>query len=328
MKRFLSIAFRFAISAGVLALIASKLDTDKLIQIIRQLDLMVFTIAILIWGGVPLLASIRWKLLLQAQSIHLPFKKVLDLFFVGHFFNAFLLGTTGGDLVKIFYATQAAPDKKSAATLTIVLDRIIGLIAILLMALFLIPAQWSFLTQTAQTHAAAGSVLLVVGGALIGVGGLFFLPQLQKITFLKNIVHRLPFKKEREQIFESYLLFTKSWKINIQTLFLSFGIHILLFSSAIAVLSALGLDVPWLPFISTLPIIGVLMSVPISISGFGIREGLFVIYLGLSPLSISQEHAITFSLLYFCVSLFWSLVGGLFYLNYKNPDLSPQSSTP
>lgn len=319
MKPFFSVGVRLAISISVLVLIFSKLDLKKFSEIFKTVDLFWLAAGVLIWGCVPLLAGVRWRLLLQAQSIHLSYKKVLDLFFVGHFFNAFLLGTTGGDLVKIYYATQAAPDRKEAAALTIVLDRIIGLIAILLMALILIPLQWSFLTQTPQTHAAAASVLMVVVGMVIGIFFLlFFLPFLQKWEWLVPMVQKLPFKPQRQQAFQALLLFRESWKTNLKTLWISFAIHALLFGSAIAVLKSLGLNVDWLPFISTLPIIGVLMSIPISISGFGIREGLFVIYLGLSPLLISQEHAITFSLLYFCMSLFWSLFGGLFYLKYSS----------
>jgi uncharacterized protein (TIRG00374 family) len=320
MKRILVFLVRLLISGGVLALIFSKLDGAKLSKVVAGMDLPWFAFSALIWGGVPLLASVRWRLLLASQSIHLPYRKVLDLFFVGHFFNAFLLGTTGGDLVKIFYATKAAPDKKSAATLTILLDRIIGLIAILIMALILIPLQWDFLTQTPQTKAAALAVTAVILGGIAGVTGLLFLPVLEKISFLKNAVARLPYAEQRRQVFESYRIFTQSWKTNLQTLLLSFVIHILLFTSALAVLRSLGISVDFLPFVSTLPIIGVLMTVPISISGFGVREGLFVIYLGLAPLHVDQEHAITFSLLYYCVSLFWSVIGGFFYLSYRQPD--------
>ncbi|MES2308227.1 MAG: lysylphosphatidylglycerol synthase transmembrane domain-containing protein [Verrucomicrobiota bacterium] len=321
MKRTFTFLIRLLISGGVLALIASKLDWKKLSHVVQGMDLRWFFFSILIWGGVPLLASVRWRLLLSSQSIHLSYRKVLDLFFVGHFFNAFLLGTTGGDLVKIFYASQAAPDKKSAVTLTILIDRIIGLIAILIMALILIPLQWRFLTQTPETKAAALAVTAVILGGIAGITGLLFLPILEKNSFLKNLIDRLPFETQRRQIFESYVVFTKSWKTNIQTLLISFVIHILLFTSALAVLRSLGIEVDFLPFVSTLPIIGVLMAVPISISGFGVREGLFVIYLGLGPLWIDKEHAITFSLLYFCVNLCWSVIGGFFYLGYRHPEL-------
>ncbi len=321
MKPRLLFIIRLLISGGVLALIFSKLDLDKLAQVAEGMSLPWFAVALLIWGGVPLLASVRWRLLLTSQSIFISYRKVLDLFFVGHFFNAFLLGTTGGDLIKILYASKAAPDKKSEATLTIVIDRIIGLIAILIMALILIPLQWNFLTQTPQTQAAAFAVIGVIFGGICGIAGLLFLPQLEKIQLLKKVVQRLPYREQRLRLFESYVVFTKSWQTNLNALFISFMIHCLLFGSAIAVLRSLGIQVEWLPFISTLPIIGVLMAVPISISGFGIREGLFVIYLGLSPLGIDQEHAITFSLLYFCVNLFWSLIGGLFYIGYRHPEL-------
>ena len=67
------------------------------------------------------------------------------------------------------------------------------------------------------------------------------------------------------------------------------------------------------------------ISLPISIGGHGVREGIFVIMFtafGLIRLNqqsgAGQETAILFSLLFFAIPLVWSLVGGIVYLSFRH----------
>jgi len=75
----------------------------------------------------------RWRKLMQPQGIFLPFRKCLALTFVGQFYSTFLPGTTSGDLVKIVYTSQVT-GSKTKSTVTILLDRVIGLIALAVIA--------------------------------------------------------------------------------------------------------------------------------------------------------------------------------------------------
>ena len=78
---------------------------------------------------IPFLVSAwRWRRLMQPQGIFLPFSKCLALTFVGQFYSTFLPGITGGDLVKIIYTSRVI-GSKTKSTVTILLDRVIGLIA-------------------------------------------------------------------------------------------------------------------------------------------------------------------------------------------------------
>ena len=60
------------------------------------------------------------------------FWRIFELNMIGQFFSAFLLGTTGGDVFKIFYAARAVPERKAAVAFTVIVDRVIGMIALLL----------------------------------------------------------------------------------------------------------------------------------------------------------------------------------------------------
>lgn len=80
-----------------------------------------------------LVSTFRWRALLRPQGIELPFGKCLQLTFVGQFYSIMLPGITGGDLVKIIY-TARLTGSKTKSLITVLLDRVIGLIALMTIA--------------------------------------------------------------------------------------------------------------------------------------------------------------------------------------------------
>src|SRR5690606_28832032 len=74
---------------------------------------------------VELLAVVRWQVLLKVQGIVVGWWRLTALMTIGLFFNVFLPGGTGGDVVKIFYLLKETPGKKAAAMLAVVMDRVV-----------------------------------------------------------------------------------------------------------------------------------------------------------------------------------------------------------
>jgi uncharacterized protein (TIRG00374 family) len=79
------------------------------------------------YGIVEMLAGIRWHLLLRVQGIHLGWPRLFMLLIIGVAFNYLIPGGTGGDVVKVFYLLKETPGKRSAALLTVLMDRLVGL---------------------------------------------------------------------------------------------------------------------------------------------------------------------------------------------------------
>lgn len=101
---------------------------------IGQSDIRYIGLALLIFAPVPLLQSWRFMLLLRAQEIHLTYWECVKLCYGGNFLNfVFLLGTTAGDVFKAYY-TALHTTRKTEAVTTILLDRIVGLVGLLLVA--------------------------------------------------------------------------------------------------------------------------------------------------------------------------------------------------
>src|SRR5204862_202570 len=71
----------------------------------------------------------RWQVLLRPVGLRLGFLRVFHYNYLGLFFNNFLVGMTGGDLVKAILIARGS-DRRAAAALTVFVDRLIGLVVL------------------------------------------------------------------------------------------------------------------------------------------------------------------------------------------------------
>src|SRR2546428_2625926 len=83
--------------------------------------------AIIAYVIVEIAAAIRWQILLRVQKIRLNVPRLIGLFLIGMFYNQFLPGRTGGDIIKHFLLLKETPDHKAGALLALVFHRLTGL---------------------------------------------------------------------------------------------------------------------------------------------------------------------------------------------------------
>lgn len=74
---------------------------------------------------------VRWWILVRALDLPFTIPSAFRLGFIGAFYNAFLPGSVGGDLVKAFYIARDTPGKRAAAVATVVADRLVGLFGLI-----------------------------------------------------------------------------------------------------------------------------------------------------------------------------------------------------
>src|SRR5256714_14470399 len=101
---------------------------------------------------VELAAVIRWQILLKVQGISLSNARIAALFFIGMFYNQFLPGGTGGDIVKTYLLWKETPGKKPGALLAVLFDRMVGLIALIIITGVLIFLRYRWLTSTSAAQ--------------------------------------------------------------------------------------------------------------------------------------------------------------------------------
>ena len=274
-------------------------------------------LGIVAYGVVEIFAGIRWQILLRVQGIVLSWRRICALVMIGLFFNFLIPGGTGGDMVKLFYLLKETAGKRTAALLSVLVDRLIGLVALIVLAGFFTATKWTWLVSTAETAQYVWLVFIVLGASVVGLVFSF------AVTGL-GLVHRLPARMPgRERLAElalAYNLYGRAWRPSLAAFALSLAVHlchILTFYCAALAFTAPGTRVPTAgEFFSIAPIVNTIVSLPISVGGVGVREGLFQIFLG-KLCGVSDAVAVVISSTGYVLTLFWGLVGAAIYLAYR-----------
>lgn len=255
----------------------------------------------------------RWQIFLRQQGITLRFSTIFGLTWAGQFFNSVLPGSTGGDVVKIYQLCRLQPDRKAAAAATVFADRLSALVALLLLAgtafvLKPVPVQ----LLHAQGFTPTAVALVAVGVAVLGLAALVLAIRFLRGTQLLGRIARTlaAAKKAPTFSFDSFA-----------TICLAFVLHLLNFLIVYLFARSLALNISYAQTLLIMPVVLLLVMLPLTINGHGLRELLLVAYfsamgIGLAIASTArvQEVVVALSVLVVSNDLLWSLPGGLWYL--------------
>jgi len=91
-------------------------------EALRKISALWLAAAIICAGLPAVLGILRWQLILHVQGLEVKFSRLFSISFIGLFFNAFMLGSTGGDVVKAWYVAHETHHKKAEAIATVVVE--------------------------------------------------------------------------------------------------------------------------------------------------------------------------------------------------------------
>src|SRR6201987_6304237 len=167
MKKILVTLFQLSVTIGVLYWVYHDPNRRaQMAEAIRNADYRWVGIGILAYVVVEIPAAFRWHVLLKVQKIHLTLPRLTGLFFIGMFYNQFLPGGTGGDIMKSYYLLKETPDKKAGALLAVVFDRFIGLVGLVAITVTLIALRYDFLSQKPETRNLLWLLLILLGASV------------------------------------------------------------------------------------------------------------------------------------------------------------------
>lgn len=322
MKKFLLTAVQAAVTLGLLWWIFRDPTKNQLmLGALQKADAIWLVPAFGAIGLAIFIQTQRWVLLLGVQGIHLPWWRAWRLVMVGAFFNLFLLGATGGDVVKIFYVMRETATKKSAAFLSVVLDRIVGLLALIAVTAVIVALKWSDLTSHKVTAALLGSLGIILGGSFAVVASGFLVDRLQ---LAGRLPQWMPLRAKIVDLAGAFSVYARDMKTLGTTLAISIPAHLLIFSAFYFVgrafsaqLAAAGqAALSMMDVCTVMPIISTITALPISLSGVGVREQLFQQLCG-TLFGTPENIAVLISLGGFLMLLAWGLVGGIVYILYR-----------
>ncbi len=256
---------------------------------------------------------LRWRIFLHAQGIRASLGMVTRWFFVGLFFNIFLPGTTGGDVARLYYLWRDFPQHRQGAFLTLVADRLIGLIPLILAATLGTVLNYQWLTQTPATSGLLLSTLIFCGGMAVVIGLAFF------FSGYSQIPKWLPGHHQLAGLAKAWNLFTKDRGQFCWALFLSMPVLFSYYGGFYCASRAVDAGATLGQIFSLMPTVTIITSLPISVAGLGIREGLFERLLG-DLCGTPAEVATLVSLLGFLIFTFYGVIGAVVYLFSQRMD--------
>jgi hypothetical protein len=301
------LAAKVALSAGLMVFLFSRVPLSSLGLALRHADRGWLAAAWLLLLASNVLASYQWEQLLRAVEIRIPFWKVCSYYHVGLFFNNFLPAGLGMDIARVLDASRYGPNK-AAAVSSVLMDRLVGTVALAGLALVTtVPAIDRFhltLIYLALVGFFGFSVLLLWAlfrpGLLpalerllarVGLGGLK--PQLDELAY------RLQGFRDRRRLLIGLLA------VAIVVQLSRVGVHVL-------VARALGVRVPVAYFFLFVPLLAVIVSLPISLNGIGVREGAGIVLFGL--VGVDRARAFSLQFTTYLVAVAVSLLGAVAFL--------------
>lgn len=304
---------RFFVSFFLIAFIISKVNLDKVFDLLSTVKFHFLLIGFLLMLLDRVIMSYRWAILLWAKAIKISILNIIKIYFLSSFWGNFLPSSVAPEVIKVYVASKHDANTSDVLS-SVVVDRIIGLFSLSFVAL--LSFLFIFFTRETQMNSTIFWVILAV---------LF-------VIVLLAFIERLPLKK-----FQSYIRFQprgikgivwsflvrvytscneyKNNKAALSKVFsTSFINHILFILITYILCLSLSVDVSILYLSIVVPLVSFLVMIPISLGGLGIQEGAYVYFLTQIG-GVSIQVALTIALMIRFLMIVVSLPGGVIYVS-------------
>jgi len=256
-----------------------------------------------IFSLVPLILAYRWRLLLKVQGVNLPFWKVLQLTYSGLFLNFFLIGTTGGDLVKAYWIGRFSP-KRAEGFVSVFVDRFIGVVVLILMSAVLVVLMWHD-AQVAKLSRGVGILVVLSAGAIV----FLFSRRLRRLVRFDRWKNKLPISGMIDRIDQSLLAYRRSGSVLVKAAMATVVLQLLGSTASYFLGSALQINAHIWYYWLYVPLAFLIGSIPVSVFwGLGLLEGAYVgFFAGSGFASLTQAAMLAMAVR--LMQLFWALPG-------------------
>jgi uncharacterized membrane protein YbhN (UPF0104 family) len=301
MRRAISLLLKIAVSGLLLYVALALVDLasvkERLLRANPVWIALMFPVLLLQAG----LLALRWQKIVVHCGAILPVGLAFRFSMIAAFFNQTLPSSVGGDAMRIWLVSQHATWR--TAIYSVFLDRLIGVVA--LAALVLVCLPWTLeLVQNPIGRAA----LLLIGLGSLGAGAAFIGLAWKRLRLLQH----WSLTRHLTELAGVALVILRSPRSLAPIFALSVLIHLLTALAAWCAAVAIGADVPLLYAIFLVPPVILVTVVPISIAGWGVREGAMVAAFAYAGLP--QSDGLMVSLLFGVSYLVVGAIGGLMWL--------------
>jgi hypothetical protein len=253
--------------------------------------------------GLAILA-IRLQWVFKVQDIRMTFRECYHLGFVGLFYNLLLPSSVGGDVAKAVYAYKHSGKKIESAT-SILLDRLLGFVALIIMATI------GLLCFSKEAESAYIDFAVFGACGVLTFAIAFFTSQ-RFARLFKGLARFIPSKKWKMQLVEIYHAiygYRHHRGAVLIAILLSFVGQAVFISMNYWISLSIGADINFWKFFILIPVISIVSMAP-SIGGFGVSE---LATLSLFSLYLPREKAGAYMILAFFLVRGFSVGSGIWY---------------
>jgi glycosyltransferase 2 family protein len=298
------------VSGGLLYVLLSRVDLARLWAIARTASIPWLAAALGLYFVMVVISAWRWDLLLRAQDIHLPFRRLLNSFLVATFFNNFLPSNIGGDVVRIRDTSRVAGSKTRAATIVLV-DRGLGLLGLVFVAAT--GASLAARLSDAVGPLGPGLLWLLLAAAVTVAGIVLMLPHrvAQALRPLRAL-HQEWVEERIARLTTALTRFGESPRALLVCFAGAILVQAVIVGFYAAIATAIDVHVPIAHLALVVPMSLIVQMAPISVNGLGVREATFGFYF--TQLGVNLESALALSFIGAGLVMLFSTTGALAYL--------------
>jgi uncharacterized protein (TIRG00374 family) len=260
-------------------------------------------LALLAFGPALFLMAVRLQLLLVANGVRVPFFTLVRLHYLGFFFNSFMPGGAGGDVIKAVYLVRHSKEKETAVTM-IFIDRVVGLMGLLVLA-------GTVVLFASERIEGVGFEIGAVSLALVFGSIIFFSAWFRKMIRYDAIISRLPRAAILKKVDAALLALRHRKRALALALMLTLALQLLEVFGLYVAGGALGLHrAQFAHYLAFVPVGYLANSIPISFGGVGLMEGAFLKLFRDAGVGTATQ-GFMLGVLARVIVLVWSLLGAI-----------------
>ena len=319
MKRWLSLALKFALSAFLVGFLLDKVDLEKAFAQLAEASPLLMLGGTLVLLFQMVLNTFRWQSILRALDASLGFGATFRIVYIGTFFNQTLPSSVGGDAVRMYMARKAGLPLSTSVN-GVMLERLATVLGLLGLVVIFQP----FLLERTNVSISAWVFPVLAVAGVLGTGFIMLLDHLPEVLRRWRLARGLAYLAA-----DTRLVFLQPrHTLPVIAIAMVGHINVSLCMWVLGLSLGLGDQLNLIDCLVIVPPMLLITTLPISIAGWGVREGVMVSALGF--IGISSESALVLSILFGLVAVVTALPGGLIWLLSAAPhipkggEVSPQ----
>jgi uncharacterized membrane protein YbhN (UPF0104 family) len=297
------LVFKLLVSGGLIVFLVDKLDTPAIRNGLLNVNPQLFLGSLIVLALLVALQGLRWLLIARALKLPVSIPTAIRVSFIGAFFSQVLPSAVGGDAIRVYWLYRSGLSLGTALN-SILIDRIVAVSGLLLLAL----GGFSMLGWATLPLNLSAALALV---AAVGTGGLTALLCLDRLP-LPHWIAKLRFIQTFTRLSGDARRVCFRPGIFLIAMLASLAAH----ATVSAVFWFLGRDAglgaSFAACIAMVPVATLLTTLPVSVAGWGVREGALV--LALSAVGGDAAAVLVTSILLGLATACSSLPGALFWL--------------